>query len=152
MGGIEIDKSYFMAYNEKLADRVRELIAAAGENEVEEKRMFSGLCFMVNKKMCVAVRPDSIMVRLDPTLSEALLENEGAVPMAHSGRVMKGFLFVNEEVLGSKKQLSYWVGLALDYNKIAPASKKKATKNSQKGAVKGPIKKNAKGAVRKKGV
>ena len=116
-----------------MADRVRELIAAEEKN-VEEKRMFSGLCFMVNDKMCVAVRPDSIMVRLDPALSEEALDKEGVLPMVHSGKIMKGFVFVNEDVLGSKKQLSYWVGLALDYNKFAKSSK---TKKTAKGPVKG---------------
>lgn len=43
-----------MAYNEKLADRVREIIAATYTN-IEEKAMFGGLCFMVNDKMCVGV-------------------------------------------------------------------------------------------------
>jgi TfoX/Sxy family transcriptional regulator of competence genes len=126
-----------MAYNEKMADRVRELIAVTEKN-VEEKRMFSGLCFMVNDKMCVAVRPDSIMVRFDPGMTEEVMEKEGTLPMVRSGTVMKGFVFVNESVLGSKKQLSYWVGMALDYNKFAKSSK---TKQTAKG--KGPVKKKA---------
>jgi hypothetical protein len=138
-----------MAYNEKMADRVRELIAAAEKN-VEEKRMFSGLCFMVNDKMCVAVRPDSIMVRLDPALSEGALEKEGVLPMVRLGKIMKGFVFVNEDMLGSKKQLSYWVGLALDYNKFAKSSKlKKPGKGSKLMAGKAPVEKKgpAKGKV-----
>jgi TfoX/Sxy family transcriptional regulator of competence genes len=111
-----------MAYNEKMADRVRELIAKA-ESNVEEKRMFTGLCFMVNDKMCVAVRPDSIMVRLDPDRSDDALEKEGVLPMIRSGKVMKGFVFVNEEVLTTKRQLEYWVGMALDFNQFAKSSK-----------------------------
>jgi TfoX/Sxy family transcriptional regulator of competence genes len=113
-----------MAFNEKMADRVRELIAAAEKN-VEEKKIFSGLCFMVNDKMCVAVRQDSIMVRLDPALTEEALEKEGVVPMVHSGKIMKGFVFVNEESLTTKKQLEYWVRLALDFNIFARSSKEK---------------------------
>ena len=116
-----------------MADRVRELIAAEEKN-VEEKRMFSGLCFMVNDKMCVAVRSDSIMVRLDPALSEEVLDKEGAVPMVHSGKIMQGFVFVNDEVLTTKRQLEYWVGMALDFNKFAKSSK---TKKTAKGPVKG---------------
>jgi len=102
------EKQSFMAYNEKMADRVREMIAGTEKN-VEEKRMFSGLCFMVDDKMCVAVRPDSIMVRLDPARSEEMLDKEGVLPMVHSGKIMKGFVFVNEEVLTTKRQLEYWV-------------------------------------------
>jgi len=54
-----------MAYNESLADSVREIIAQTHEN-VEEKKMFGGLCFMVNDKMCLGVMDDRLMVRLDP--------------------------------------------------------------------------------------
>jgi len=54
-----------MAYNEKLADRVRAIIAATHKN-VEEKAMFGGLCFMVNDKMCVGIEKERMMVRLDP--------------------------------------------------------------------------------------
>ncbi|MRG48817.1 hypothetical protein GFS24_27150 [Chitinophaga sp. SYP-B3965] len=113
-----------MSFNEKMADRVREMIAAA-ESNVEEKRMFSGLCFMVNDKMCVAVRADSIMVRLDPVMFEEIVGKEGVGPMVHHGREMKGYFFVDEEVLKTKKQLAYWLDLALDYNKFAKSSKKK---------------------------
>jgi TfoX/Sxy family transcriptional regulator of competence genes len=113
-----------MPYNEKLADRVRELIAAA-EKDVEEKRMFSGLSFMVNNKMCVSVGKDRIMVRLDPAIFEEALEKDGARPMIHSGKVMKGFVFINEEAVATKKKLEYWVNLALDFNKFAKSSRKK---------------------------
>ena len=56
-----------MAYNEKLANRVRELIAEK-ETNVEEKRMFGGLCFMVNEKMCIGVEKERLMIRLDPEI------------------------------------------------------------------------------------
>ena len=120
-----------------MADRVRELIAVTGQ-PVEEKRMFSGLCFMVNDKMCVAVRPDSIMVRLDPERSEDMLEKEGVLPMIHSGKIMKGFVFVGDGVLTTKRQLEYWVNLALDFNEFAKSSKEK--KGTAKGkTVKGKV-------------
>jgi TfoX/Sxy family transcriptional regulator of competence genes len=111
-----------MAYNEKLADMTRELIALTHKN-VEEKAMFGGLCFMVNGKMCVGVEKDRLMVRLDPAKYDEAMEKEGCKPMDFTGRVMKGFVFVDAEVLNTKKKLEYWVKLALDYNKIAKASK-----------------------------
>ena len=113
-----------MAYNEKLADRVRELIATNHKN-VEEKPMFGGLCFMVNNKMCVGVEKDRMMVRLDPTKYEEVMELEGCNPMDFTGKVMKGFVFVDVEALATKKKLEYWIRLALEYNKVAKASKKK---------------------------
>lgn len=113
-----------MAYNEKMADRIREIIAAT-HKITEEKKMFGGLCFMVNDKMCVGVESERLMLRIDPEGYEALLEKEGVMPMDFTGRVMKGFLFVDNNVLSTKAKLAYWIGLALAYNKKAKPSKTK---------------------------
>ena len=112
-----------MPINELMADRIREMIAEK-ETNVEEKKMFGGLCFMVNDKMCIGVK-EGIMVRIDPATTDKVLEREGTEGMMHGQRMMKGFIFVNKEVLATKKQLAYWVDLALDYNKFAKSSKKK---------------------------
>jgi TfoX/Sxy family transcriptional regulator of competence genes len=113
-----------MAFNEKLADSTREIIAETHKN-VEEKRMFGGLCFMVNDKMCVGVEKDRMMVRLDPALYDEVMEKEGCSPMDFTGRIMKGYVFVDATALNTKKKLEYWVNLALAYNKMAKPSKKK---------------------------
>ena len=116
-----------MAYNEKLADMTRELISLSHKNVVE-KAMFGGLCFMVNKKMALGVEKDRLMVRLDPAKYDEVIEKEGCRPMDFTGKIMKGFVFVDADVLNTKKKLEYWVKLALDYNKIAKASRKKTAK------------------------
>jgi len=116
-----------MAYDEKLADRVREIIAETHKN-IEEKKMFGGLCFMVNDKMCVGVEKERLMLRIDPEKYEEVIEKEGCAPMDFTGKPMKGFVFVDKEVLRTKKQLQYWMDLALEYNKIAKAPKKKKSK------------------------
>ena len=113
-----------MAYDEKLADRVRELIAEEHKN-VEEKKMFGGLCFMVDDKMCVGVEKDRLMVRLDPAKYDEAMEREGAKPMDFTGKVMKGFLFVDIDAVNTKKKLQYWIDLALEYNKKAKPSRKR---------------------------
>ena len=113
-----------MAYNEKLADQTREIISLTQKN-VEEKKMFGGLCFMVNDKMCVGVEKERLMVRLDPAKYDEVMEKEGCKPMDFTGKVMKGYVFVDIEALNTKKKLEYWVNLALDYNKIAKPGKKK---------------------------
>jgi TfoX/Sxy family transcriptional regulator of competence genes len=113
-----------MAYNQKLADRVREIIALTQKN-IQEKRMFGGLCFMVNNKMCVGVENDRLMVRLDPAKYDEVMEKEGCQPMDFTGKVMKGFVFVDINALNTQKKLTYWVSLALEYNNVAKASKKK---------------------------
>lgn len=116
-----------MAYHEKLANMTRELIAQTHKN-VEEKAMFGGLCFMVNDKMCLGVEKERLMVRIDPAIYDEVMEKEGCKPMDFTGKVMKGFVFVDAEGLNTKKKLEYWVNLALEYNKFAKASKKKAVK------------------------
>lgn len=113
-----------MAYNEKLADRTREIIAHTHKN-IEEKKMFGGLCFMVNDKMCVGVEKERLMVRLNPDLMEVVMEKEGCRPMDFTGKIMKGYVFVDITALNTKKNLEYWIQLALEYNSIAKASKKK---------------------------
>lgn len=112
-----------MAYNEKLADQVREIISLT-HKRVEEKKMFGGLCFMVNDKMCVGVESERLMIRLDPAVYEEVLEKEGCTPMDFTGKVMKGYVFVAIKALNTKKKLAYWVELALQFNKIAKASRK----------------------------
>ena len=119
-----------MAYNEKLANMTRELIALTHKN-VKEKAMFGGLCFMVNDKMCVGVEKERLMVRLDPAKFDEAMEKEGCRPMDFTGRVMKGFVFVDIIALNTKKKLEYWIGLALEYNKVAKASKKKPAKKKK---------------------
>lgn len=116
-----------MAYNEKIADRTREIIAETHKN-VEEKTMFGGLCFMVNDKMCIGVEKERLMVRLDPAMFDEVIQKDGCRPMDFTGRVMKGYVFVDAEVLNTKKKLEYWVKLALQFNKIAKSSKKKTVK------------------------
>jgi TfoX/Sxy family transcriptional regulator of competence genes len=113
-----------MAYDEKLADRARELITRT-HNNVEEKRMFGGLCFMVNGKMCVGVETNRLMVRFDPARQEEIMEMDGAKPMDFTTKVMKGYTFVDKESIGTKKKLEFWIGLALEYNAIAKSSEKK---------------------------
>jgi TfoX/Sxy family transcriptional regulator of competence genes len=120
-------KIFPMNYNEELADRVREIISAT-HKKIQEKKMFGGLCFMVNDKMCVGVESNRMMVRFDPVLTDELMEKEGCGPMDFTKRVMKGFAFVDIEALNTKKKLEYWVKLALDYNKVAKASRKKGSK------------------------
>jgi TfoX/Sxy family transcriptional regulator of competence genes len=120
-----------MAFNEKLADRVREIISV-NHKKVEEKKMFGGLCFMVNDKMCVGVEAQRLMVRLDPNKYDEVMEKDGCRPMDFTGKIMKGYVFVDIDVLDTKKKLEYWVNLALDYNKIAKSSKKKKIANKKR--------------------
>jgi TfoX/Sxy family transcriptional regulator of competence genes len=112
-----------MAYNELLANRIRE--ALVEQDDVVEKKMFSGVTFMVNGKMCISVSHNDIMCRIDPAIAETELEKSFTRAMIHNGRIMKGYLYVEEEGFKSQENFDRWIKLCLDFNKVAKASRKK---------------------------
>lgn len=116
-----------MAYNEPLADRIRE--ALENVPRTTEKKMFGGIAFMVNNKMCVGVMKDDMMCRINPDCMEEALERTGCRPMDFTGRPMKAMVYVSEEGRKSKKDFMHWINLSLEYNKVAKASKKKVKKS-----------------------
>jgi TfoX/Sxy family transcriptional regulator of competence genes len=112
-----------MAYDEKLANRIRErLIDTTG---VQEKPMMGGLTFMVNDKMCIGIIKDEMMCRIDPELEDEALSRHGCRVMDFTGRPMKGYVMVDESGIRLKKDFDYWIHLCLDFNKRAKSSKKR---------------------------
>ena len=112
-----------MAYNEKLAARLRERLEAT--RKVKEKEMMGGLTFMVNDKMCIGIIKDEMMCRIDPTRQETALERTGCRIMDFTGRPMNGYIMVDDSGMKSKKDFDYWIEMCLDFNKKAKSSKKK---------------------------
>jgi hypothetical protein len=113
-----------MAYNIKLADRIREYLFGFPDLEIEEKKMFRGLTFMVNGKMCVCVSGENLMCRFDLALTEEVAEKNGFQPMIMKGREYKGYCYISPEGIKTKKDFEYWVNLCLDFNERAKSSKK----------------------------
>lgn len=114
-----------MAYSEVLADRIRGYLDRKA-SIIEAKRMMGALVFMVNDKMCAGVMGDSMLVRLDPTVFEAKLLLPNVVSMA--GDKMKGFVLVAEAGLDKEADLRQWLDEALEFNKVAKASKRRRKK------------------------
>lgn len=112
-----------MAYNEKLANRIRERLAALPV--IEEKEMMGGLTFMVNDKMCVGIIKDEMMCRIDPDLHESAIEKTGCRTMDFTKRPMKGYVMIDDRGMKTQKDFDYWIGIALDFNKRAKSSKKR---------------------------
>ncbi|MGB5287742.1 MAG: TfoX/Sxy family protein [Ignavibacteriaceae bacterium] len=112
-----------MAYDEILANRIRQILTP--KRKVEEKKMMGGLTFMVNDKMCVGILEDNLMARIDPDIYETVLKKKGCREMDFTGRPMKGFVFIDPDGTKKKKDLDYWLRLALEYNKKAKPSKRK---------------------------
>ena len=112
-----------MAYNIKLADRIREALQYLPD--VEEKEMFRGICFMVDGKMCVCVSGDEMMCRIGEANFELATETGNCRQMMMRGKPMKDYVYVAEEGFQSKKDFDFWIKLSLDFNPVAKASKKK---------------------------
>jgi len=87
--------------------------------------MFRGISFMVNGKMCLSTGNDELMCRIDPEEHEAAVAKKGVRTMVMKGREYKGYIYVKEDVIPTKKELERWISLALEFNKKAKASKKK---------------------------
>ena len=113
-----------MAYDEYLADRIRNVLLEKRVS-AQEKKMMGGICFMVDDKMCVGVIKNNLMARIDPDIVDKALTKKGSKPMDFTGRPMKGYVFVEPEGYDMDKDLEYWVQLCLNFNPKAKSSKKK---------------------------
>ena len=108
-----------MAYDEELAQRIRELLS--GEPGVTEKKMFGGLAFLVGGNMAVGASGEGgILVRVDPEESDELVATTTARPMEMRGRQMQGWLRVDSDDLGGA-QLAEWVERGSTYARSLPA-------------------------------
>ena len=114
-----------MAYNIELADRIRDFLATQSNLKIEEKKMFRGLTFMVNGKMCVSVSNDNLMCRFEPSLQDEVAERRGFQSMIMKGREYKGYCYVSDIGYKTKKDFEYWLHLCLDFNDKAKATKSK---------------------------
>jgi TfoX/Sxy family transcriptional regulator of competence genes len=117
-----VDDDPGVAYDEDLANRIRELIAS--EPDVSEESMFGGLVFLVGGKMSVAASgKGGLIVRVDPEETDALLANPHARPFEMRGRAMQGRLRIDAEGLRSKRQLEPWVRRGVAYARSLPSKR-----------------------------
>jgi TfoX/Sxy family transcriptional regulator of competence genes len=108
-----------MAYDEDLANRLRELLA--GEDAITEKRMFGGLAFLLRGHMSVsASRNGGLLVRIDPADTGASLARPHVKLMEMGGRTMDGWITVAPEGLKSKRELAAWVERSVGFVKTLP--------------------------------
>lgn len=110
-----------MAFSEYQADRIRQRLSHA--NLTEEKKMMGGLIFMVNDKMCIGIDIDKntgqnrLMVRVGKAQHDQLVFKKGSRDMDFTGRVMRGFLFIDSEGFDSEGDLDFWIEKALYFNR-----------------------------------
>ena len=109
-----------MAYSEYQADRIRQRLSKV--NVTDEKIMMGGLVFMVNHKMCIGIDidkktgEDRLMVRVGKMNHDKLIFKKGSREMNFTGKVMRGFLFIEPEGFDSEKDLDFWIEKALYFN------------------------------------
>jgi hypothetical protein len=111
-----------VAYDEELADRIRELVGS--EPGLTEQKMFGGLAFLIGGNMAVAASGQGgILVRVDPAQSDRLVATTNARLMEMRGRQMQGWLRVDPEDLRTKRQLAKWVERGTTYARSLPAKR-----------------------------
>ena len=108
-----------MAFDEDLANRIRESLA--GEGPITEKRMFGGLAFLLNGNMTVAAsHTGGLLARVDPEETDAVLTRQHAARMEMRGRAMDGWIMVDGEGVRTQRELGWWVRRSLAYVKTLP--------------------------------
>jgi TfoX/Sxy family transcriptional regulator of competence genes len=108
-----------MAYDEDLADRIRELLSE--QRGVTEKKMFGGLAFMLNGNMAVSASGQGgLLLHVDPAQTDDLAAKPHAEPFVMRGRAMSGWLRVAPEGVRDRRSLARWVGRGADYARSLP--------------------------------
>lgn len=123
-----------MAYDEKLAQRVRDQLA--GRRAVTEKKMFGGVAFMLSGKMCCGVLNSDLVARVSRDGYAAALKKPHARPMDFTGRVLKGFIYIAPQALRTSRALASWLDQSIAFvnslpDKPAKPARKKARRKTR---------------------
>lgn len=122
-----------MAYDEYLADRIKRTLKELGA-DYTSKNMMGGHMFSLDDKMLCGIHIDKkfgdslLMARIGEEAYAREIEKENVLPMDFTGRPMKGYIFVTPDGFDMDDDLAYWLQLAIDFNPLAKASKKRKPK------------------------
>lgn len=103
-----------MAYSEQLAERVARILQHEGVDFLE-KKMFGGVAFMINDKMCVGIVKDELMLRVMDDMEETVEKMDGVRPMDMTGKRMKGFYFIESSAMQKDSELKKWVDMGVEF-------------------------------------
>lgn len=117
-----------MAYDEKLAQRIR--LQLGNRRGISERKMFGGIAFMLDSKMCCGVLDSDLVARMSAEDCAAALKRPHIRPMDFTGKPLKGFLYVGAATLRSEAALRNWVERCVTFVKTLPAkpAKKKVAR------------------------
>jgi TfoX/Sxy family transcriptional regulator of competence genes len=108
-----------MAYDEDLAERIRELLAT--DHDVAEKKMFGGLAFLIGGNMSVSASGQGgLLLRCDPEETDALVREPHVSRFEMRGRAMDGWLRVDGAAVETREDLERWVAVGIDYARSLP--------------------------------
>jgi TfoX/Sxy family transcriptional regulator of competence genes len=99
-----------MAYDLGLADRIRVVLGRS--RDFSERKMFGGLCFLVNGHMCCGIVKSDLMLRLTPETAMAALREPHTRPMDFTGKPIKSMIYVDAAGINSDPSLERWVRMA----------------------------------------
>jgi hypothetical protein len=118
-----------MAYNEEIVSRMKHILILK-EIDFFEKKMFGGVCIMVDDKMCCGTHIDKnsgenlLLCRIGESKQTEIEDDVNCIPMEFTGKPMKGFVYILENGFSTNDKLAYWIQLCLDFNPLAKKSKK----------------------------
>ncbi len=115
-----------MTYDLGLADRIRVVLGCCGN--FTERKMFGGLCFMVNGHMCCGIVRSTLMLRLTPEAAVAALHQPHTRPMDFTGKPIKSMIYVDAAGIDADADLAEWVTLAASLAVRRPAKPPVATR------------------------
>lgn len=119
-----------MAYDLGLADRIRVVLARLGD--FSERKMFGGLCFLVNGHMCCGIVKSDLMLRLTPEIATSALREPHTRPMDFTGKPMKSMIYVDASGIDSDPSLERWVRTAERVAQALPSKIEKSRQPSRK--------------------
>lgn len=103
-----------MAYNEELAARLRQHLSSFGD-DITEKKMFGGLCYLYKGKMSVGIVKDDLCVRVVSPKDQDELKKDFVRPMDFTGKALKEFVYVSPDGFASETDLAHWVNLGIEH-------------------------------------
>lgn len=119
-----------MAYNEALAQRIR--VALGRHADFTEKKMFGGICFLINGNMVCGTSSEELMLRLGDERAQAALQESNTREMDFTGRPLKSMIYVTPEGIVLDRDLENWVKRAADFVTMLPPKKAKKKKPKSK--------------------
>ena len=118
-----------MAFDEKLAGRIREILGTSPH--IVEKKMFGGVCFLLDGKMACGVLNSDLISKIGRENHEKIKDQKHVRPFDFSGKPMMGIIYVAPAGLKTKKDLARWVEMGVEHSRSLPAKKKKQGVRSQ---------------------